>query len=271
MYLTKSGADKRKMSPEELMRLFAESGGLSADETAIIGSDIRDINTEILNEFLIKRDRQIYEDLKAERVKLVTICENLDLIVHGQLTLSGNLLFGREPQRFSKSFYVQCVHFDGNDVGCNSFLSKDNMYGTLPFMYKQALNFLKSCLRRIQHGDNFNTLVEFEIPEVCLIESLINALVHRDYFINSTIKVFIFQNRVEIISPGKLPNSLSVEKIRHGISIHRNPILNSIGQYLLPYSGLGSGIRRIEAHYPLVQFINNVVKEEFKCIFMRTA
>jgi len=271
VYLTKSGADKRKMSPEELRRLFAESGGLSADETALIGSDIRDINTEILNEFLIKRDRQIYEDLKAERIKLVTICENLDLIVHGQLTLSGNLLFGREPQRFSKSFYVQCVHFDGNDVGCNRFLSKDNMYGTLPSMYKQALNFLKSCLRRVQQGDNFNTLGEFEIPEVCLIESLINALIHRDYFINSTIKVFIFQNRVEIISPGKLPNSLSVEKIRNGISIHRNPILNSIGQYLLPYSGLGSGIRRIEAHYPLVQFINNADKEEFKCVFMRAA
>uniref|UniRef100_Q3ASU5 Putative transcriptional regulator n=1 Tax=Chlorobium chlorochromatii (strain CaD3) TaxID=340177 RepID=Q3ASU5_CHLCH len=270
VYLTKSGSDKRKMSREELRRLFAESGGLSADETVIHGSDIRDINTEILNDFLIKRDREIFEALRAQRVQLVTICENLDLVAHGQLTLAGNLLFGREPQRFSKSFYVQCVHFDGNDVGCNSFISKDIIYGTLQSMYKQTLNFLKSSLRRVQKGKNFNTLGEFEIPEICLTEALINALIHRDYFISSSIKVFIFEDRVEIISPGKLPNSLSVEKVRLGISIHRNPILNSLGQYLLPYSGLGSGIRRIEAHYPSVKFINDTDKEEFWCVFSRS-
>ena len=103
-----------------------------------------------------------------------------------------------------------------------------------------------------------------------MTEAFINALRQRDYWISSSIKVFIFEDRVEIISPGKLPNSLSVEKVRLGISIHRNPILNSLGQYLMPYSGLGSGIRRNEDHYPLVKFINDTDKEEFRCVFFRS-
>ena len=89
------------------------------------------------------------------------------------------------------------------------------------------------------------------------MEVLANALLHRDYFINATIKVFIFEHRVEIRSPGKLPNSLSIPKIRSGLSIHRNSILSSLGQYLLPYSGLESGIQRVERLYPEVQWVND--------------
>ena len=100
VYLTKSGADKRRISPEELRPLFAESGGLSAEESLLTGSSLRDLNPESLQEFLRKRDLQVYEDLKAGRLDLNTICENLDLIRTGMLTLAGNLLFGREPQRF---------------------------------------------------------------------------------------------------------------------------------------------------------------------------
>ena len=97
-----------------MRRLFAESGGLSAEESLLTGYSLRDLNQESLQEFLQKRDLQVYEDLKVGRLDLNTINENLDPIRTGVLTLAGNLLFGREPQRFSKSFYVKCVHFDGD-------------------------------------------------------------------------------------------------------------------------------------------------------------
>ena len=66
-------------------------------------------------------------------------------------------------------------------------------------------------------------------------------------------KVFVFDSRVEIISPGKLPNSLTVEKIKNGLSVHRNPVLNSICKTLLPYSGYGSGIKRVLRLNPAVE------------------
>jgi len=87
--------------------------------------------------------------------------------------------------------------------------------------------------------------------------------------INSTVKLFIFQDRIEIISPGVLPNSLTVENIKSGISIPRNPTLQSIAQFILPYSGLGTGITRITELYPDIEFENNISKEQFITIIKR--
>ncbi len=79
----------------------------------------------------------------------------------------------------------------------------------------------------------------------------------------------MFHNRVEIISPGKLTNSLTVEKIKNGIAVQRNPILSSICKNLLPYTGYGSGIKRVIKLNPEVLFINDVEMEQFKCIVYR--
>ncbi|MBW7857815.1 MAG: ATP-dependent DNA helicase, partial [Leptonema sp. (in: Bacteria)] len=84
-----------------------------------------------------------------------------------------------------------------------------------------------------------------------------------------SIKIFIFNDRVEIINPGKLTNSLTVKKIKNGISIHRNPILNSICKSLLPYSGYGSGIKRVLTINPNIEFINDSEGEQFTVIIPR--
>ena len=154
-------------------------------------------------------------------------------------------------------------------MAVNQFITKDIAKGTLLELYKQAFNFLKSNLKRKQVESDFNSQAKPEINEIILTELIVNALVHRDYFIQSSIKIFIFYNRVEIISPGKLTNSLNIESIKSGISIQRNPILNSICKNILPYSGYGSGIRRALQLNPHIEFINDINKEEFKCIIPR--
>jgi len=271
LYLTKSGSDKRKMSQEELRRLFAESRRLFADEEVLAESTIGDLNIELFYSFLEKDDPIVLEELKEEKLDLKKVLENRAIFKNGSLTLAGNLFFGKTPQRFSPSFYVDCVYFDGNDVTVSSFVSKAIVKGTLEQMYKESLAFLRSNLRRIQVEKDFNTPGELEIDERVLIELIVNALVHRDYYIQSSIKIFMFYDRVEIISPGKLPNSLTVDKIKSGISIHRNPILSSIGKVVLPYSGYGSGIKRVLRLDPTIEFFNNTEKEEFKCIIKRAA
>jgi ATP-dependent DNA helicase RecG len=192
-----------------------------------------------------------------------------DILSGENLTLAGNLLFSINPQRFSRSFYIDCVYFDGDEVHSNRYKSKERIEGPFPELYKYAMLFLRASLPHYQKGQNFNTPGKLEIPEEALSEIIINALVHRDYYIQSSIKIFLFKNRLEIRSPGKLPNSFTVEKMKSGISIHRNPILNSHVQYILPYSGLGSGIRRALNSYPDIEFINDTEKEEFTCIFKR--
>ncbi|MBK7701095.1 MAG: hypothetical protein IPJ39_21420 [Saprospiraceae bacterium] len=108
-----------------------------------------------------------------------------------------------------------------------------------------------------------------EISEIAIEEAVINALVHRDYGILSPIRVLIFQNRLEIISPGHLVNHLTVDKIKLGGTNARNPQMLRFASRILPYRGLGSGILRILKAHPKTDFINDREGQQFKVIMWR--
>jgi len=122
-------------------------------------------------------------------------------------------------------------------------------------------------LHKVQAGRGVNAPGVPEIPETVFEELLVNALVHRDYLVSAPIRIFVFDNRIEIISPGHLPNNLTVEKIRRGNSIIRNPILVSyVAKGLLPYHGLGSGIKRALEEWPQIDFTD----DREGCLFTAT-
>ncbi|MEW6185112.1 MAG: ATP-binding protein [Thermodesulfobacteriota bacterium] len=121
-----------------------------------------------------------------------------------------------------------------------------------------SLAFVMRNLHKVQAGRSVNAPGLPEIPESVFEELLVNALIHRDYLVSASIRLFIFDNRIEIISPGHLPNNLTVEKIRAGISNIRNPILVSfVAKGLLPYHGLGSGIKRALEGWPDIDFADD--------------
>jgi predicted HTH transcriptional regulator len=124
-------------------------------------------------------------------------------------------------------------------------------------------------MRKVPERGGFNSQAKWEIPYEVFEELIVNALMHRDYFISSSIKIFMFSDRIEIISPGKLPNALTIENVRNGISIARNPILLSVAQYVLPYKGLGTGILRSYTFYPDIVMENKVEENQFKVIIKR--
>ncbi len=268
-FFIKSSSDKKKISQDELRRLFAESKRLFADEEIVHGTSIKDLDTTSFARFLEKDNPYIYGQLQEDVLSLQQIMINLDLLKEEQLTLAGNLLFGIHPQKYNKSFYIDCCHFDGIDSSVDTYKSKRKMDGPFHTLFFNSLEFLKSSLRNMQTNADFNSSPQLEIDERVLSELIVNALVHRDYYILSSIKIFIFTDRVEIISPGKLTNSLTVDKIKSGLSIHRNPILNSIAKTILPYSGYGSGIKRSLNILPSIDFINDTEKEQFICIIPR--
>lgn len=110
-----------------------------------------------------------------------------------------------------------------------------------------------------------------EIPDTVFEELLANALMHRDYFISAPIRLFIFDDRVEIISPGVLPNNLTVENIKSGVSNIRNPILTSFitKNNLIKYRGVGTGVIRAIHNYPEITFLNEKDNNQFKVVIKR--
>ena len=115
----------------------------------------------------------------------------------------------------------------------------------------------------MQVEDEFNSIGKLEIPYTSLVEFTVNSLVHRSLNMKAPVRIFIFDNRVEIHSPGALPNGLTIDDIKAGTSMPRNMFLFNNAIYLLPYTGVGSGITRALDEDINVTFMNNDNAQEF--------
>ena len=258
----KQGSNKRLLTDNaEIMRLFQSSGNLLADEMEVYGTSIDDIDELKFAHYFKKEFEQTFKEmgltyeqsLKAKRV-----------LRNNHVTLAGLLFFGNEPQAIKPAFTIKAVSFVGNEIEGNTYRSKpDDFKGTIPELYDMAMNFLTSNLHYLQSGESFNSQGELEVSKIALEELLQNALVHRDYFKNAPIRLLIFDNRIEIISPGKLPNSLTIEEIKYGNPVIRNNQILAFSLRTLRLSGIGSGIKRALAVQPDIEFINQEQGEQF--------
>jgi predicted HTH transcriptional regulator len=265
----KNGSDKRRVTAnEEIARLLQSSKVLFADEMPINGTSANDIDTVYYKTIYEKKFKLPFD---SANVEIITSLQNQQLYKDDKLTLAGLLLFCNNRHGFRPLFSVQCFSVNGTDLLGNTF--KDNeppFEGTLEQVYYQTLNFIDRNIKKIPSGQSFNSELKWEIPKEVFEEIIVNALIHRDYFINSSIKIFMFTDRIEIISPGKLPNSQTEQTIVSGVSIPRNPVLQSIAQYVVPYKGAGTGLRRAIYLYPNIDLVNDQEKEQFIAVIRKT-
>ena len=190
---------------------------------------------------------------------------------NGIPTLAGYLFFAKHPEFQCPTLMVKAVSFFGNELAGTRYRDTKEILGNMPLIYDKVMTFLKANLHNVQEeGASFNTLGKLEIPEGILEEVVQNALIHRDLLRPAPIRVFIFDNRVEIISPGALAGGLTEDDIRKGKTYQRNPFMATFATNALHYRGIGSGIVRILADYPNIDIENDAAGNEFKVILWRT-
>lgn len=164
------------------------------------------------------------------------------------------------------TYTAKCISFFGNSIGGGEYrdrFSDTAMEGNILHQYNSIMQFFTRNLRNVQVEDNFNSLGELEIPPVALMEFTANALVHRSLVWTMPVRVFIFDDRVEIHSPGNLPAGMTVESMVSGVSMPRNDLLFNNAIFLLPYTGAGSGLKRALETGVEVQFDDNDKTNEF--------
>jgi len=263
----KSGADKRKATArEEVQRLFQDSGMVHADITPANGLSVADLDMPYFRNFFQKR---YSESLDDQTIPLDQTIANLNLGKDGNLNLTGALLFSRSPSIYLPSFIVKAAVFPGEKITTESYIDSRDMSGKIADVFQQTIGFILSNIRHVQGEQGINSVGQAEIPKIVWEELIANALVHRDYFISAPVRVFVFSNRIEIISPGHLPNNLTIANIKAGNSNTRNPVLASFANHILPYRGFGSGILRALEHYRDIDFIDDRDGNLFKCVIQR--
>ena len=282
----KNGADKRKVFDNaELAEMMTDCGSFAPDEAGVRDATVNDLDATTIKQFLGNRFERVLEkkgltgdafneaslDMICSAIAKGHDCEkilrNLRFIrPDGTLTVAAMLLFGKYTQRWMPMMTAKCICFAGNSVGSKVFRDKVNdadMEGNLLHQYDTIMDFFTRNLHNVQVGDEFNSMGKLEIPYTSLVEFTVNSLVHRSLNMKVPVRIFIFDNRVEIHSPGALPNGLTIDDIKAGTSMPRNMFLFNNAIYLLPYTGVGSGITRALDEDINVTFMNNDKAQEF--------
>ena len=281
----KQGADKRKVFDNaELIAMLADNGQMHPDALPVRGTTIKDLNMAVVKEYLAKRFAPVLslQNLSVEELHKMSaeevakaigaeqtvenILKNVGLILSdGTLTVAAVVLMGEYPQRWLPVFTARCISYIGNSIGGSEFRDKSgsDADGNAVHLYKYIMTFLMRNLRRKQVEADFNSPGELEVSTTTLSEVVVNCILHRSYAASAPLRIFIFDNRIEIHSPGLLPQGITVEDATHGVSSPRNELLFSNGIHLLPYTGAGSGLTRAKFYTPDIKFENDERLKEF--------
>jgi ATP-dependent DNA helicase RecG len=238
-YLVRVGSTNRLASHQELLRLFQQAGVFHFDATGVPKTTITDLNWAKLDQFFSQYGVDFSNESDKERLLV-----NTDLMTsEGEITVAGLLVFGINPQKYLHNASISFAHFAGNSLS-DTLLDKQVIEGTLDYQIDTGLAVLKNNIRHpsvIEGAKIVDTF--FMYPDKVFREIIVNACLHRNYAISgSRIRIFLFDDRLEVRSPGRLPNTVTIEKMKSGVSYAPNPLLLKFMENLRYIDKLGRGI-----------------------------
>src|SRR3990172_224281 len=241
------GSTKRLATPQERARLLQAAGLVHFDETPVPGTSVGDFDIAAFEVFLQKAlSTSVAEtNLPLQQLLLNRRLMSPDLDNVPRLSVGGLLLFGRDPQRHMPQARISAVRWKGDETG-ETILDRQEITGRLPQLIDQAEAFLRRNTTQASHIQGFKREDRSQYPIEALREVVVNAVAHRDYSRDSAqIRLFIFDSRIEVHSPGGLPNSVTLENMKTGFSASRNRLIVQL-LFNLGYMGsFGTGIPRI--------------------------
>ncbi|MDE6422320.1 MAG: putative DNA binding domain-containing protein, partial [Muribaculaceae bacterium] len=281
----KQGSDKRRIVDNNEIAEMMEECGTFIPEVSSVDATIDDLDLDTFKEYLLKRfenplrkngikpsdyDAKTLDEIISvisRNITLDRLLTNLRFMrPDGRLTMSGLLLFGKAPQLVRPTLTAKCISYYGTSIGGSRFRDRINdadMEGNLRHQYDTIMSFFRRNLRYVQPGEEFNTQGVLEVSDIALSELVMNALIHRSLVRPAPIRIFILDDRIEIHSPGTLPRGLAIDDIENGTSMPRNEQLFYHANFLLPYSGAGTGILRAIDEGLKMDFKNDEQTKEF--------
>ena len=246
VYYTRTNSGKRQASREELLRLYQATGSFYYDELPLIDTGVPDLDSYYFEKFFEEFHGRKFGDVG---INLETLLKSMKIFVSSEerktsvFSLAGWLLFAKHPQEKIPYAKITVAKFQGKEV--SDTFEKKEIEGKLTDQISHFEDITKLYLSSTVKIEGFEKELHYEIPLAVFREFIVNAIVHRDYHICSQIRVFIFEDRIEIISPGRLPNTVTLDNIRWGgIHVERNPIIVSFLAKMGYLTQIGTGIIR---------------------------
>jgi len=234
LYYIRVGSTKQTPTQQELLRLFQKRNMLQFDETPVIKASANSIDKEKVDSYLAELGQSPLNDKDDKALERELINLSILLYVDNTLypSLGGILAFGKNPQKYFPSYNIQCGAYKGENFLSDTVREKD-LKGTLDELIEDAVAFLKLTMPQNQILERgIKRKDEYLYPVEALREGIVNAVSHRDYTISGTaVRLFLFSNRLEIRSPGGLPNTLTLENIQYRQFTRNQMIVSFLAGY----------------------------------------
>ncbi len=254
-YLMRVGTQSREASPEELARLFQQRGSVRVELRPVSGTAFANLDRRRLRNYfgdIRQQDVPVNDDEQAWQSLLV----NTEIMTEEGVTVGGMLLFGKTPNRFLPHAGIDAVAYPGTEQDYDA-QERAALRGPMtPLLseggdivenglVEQALDFAQRNTRAVVEAEGGRRKKRPVYPPDALREGIVNALVHRDYLLTSTdIELAIYSDRLEIVSPGKLPNGITPDRMRFGTRAARNQLLKDVMRDYQYLEHMGMGVPR---------------------------
>ena len=236
-FFVRDGASSRQLSSAEVEDLFYVAGRLHFDRKPCPDFSIEDDFDDQTWERFSRRAKI------PETMDRVAALRNLGLVDgEDRMTHAGAWLMARDVRRFTTSAHVSCALFMGTEKV--RILDRRDFCGDVPTMVDDAVAWMLTkinvelIIRHVRREERP------ELPEEALREAVANAMAHRDYRSTANVQIYVFKDRIEIVSPGGLPAGITEADLGTK-SLPRNPLLFGMLYRMDVVEQVGSGIRRI--------------------------
>jgi ATP-dependent DNA helicase RecG len=259
-YYIRAGSRVDTMRREELQRAFQRRAGLRPELRPVTGSSLGDLDRRRLRDYFTRirgQDAPDSGDAKAWTELLVNTEIMTDEAEPPVCSVAGLLLFGKSPRRYLPQSGIQAAAYPSTEKEYET-IEHDDLRGPMVALFsaidgktdivenglvEQAMAFVRRNTRvQSEITEGGQRVDRREYPREAVREAVVNALVHRDYLMDATdVEVSIYDDRLEVISPGRLPNTITPERMRAGTRAARNQLLKDVmGDYnYMEHRGLG--------------------------------
>lgn len=258
-YYIRVGTQSREPSPEELGRLFQQRGSFRAELRPVSGATLADLDRRRLRDYFGRiRQQEVPPD--EDEAGWQNLLVNTEIMMEEGVTVGGILLFGQTPNRFLPHAGIDAASFPGTE---KDYAARERLALRGPMtplfnaagelvengLVEQALDFIRRNTPVTAVLENGRRIDKPTYPLEALREGVVNALIHRDYLLSSTdIELSVYSDRLEIISPGRLPNGINPDRMRAGARAARNQLLKEVMRDYHYLEHMGMGVPRKIIH-----------------------
>lgn len=243
-YYVRVGSTSRQASQEELIRLTQASGAVAGDLRPVVGASLEDLDPALVAQRFGDLKSIDYEALGADDRERVLIAAEILHPDTGAPTIAGLLCYAENPQARMPHALIACVSYPGR-APSREIVDRADVGGPIDSQVLAAAAFID---RNMARASAVEGVIRADAPRPSLEtfrEIVANAVVHRHYGIAGPIQVRVFADRAEVVSPGGLPNGVTPEAMRLGVSVRRNEFLVQHLARLGIVDALGRGIALI--------------------------